>query len=96
MAEKNNSDQRNKISCLQIANEKSLLKFFYTFLEGFPFIAENMQSKERFGQFTTYSVVGCLKLNDKKLFQNGSLGAKISLLTSLFKCSFLDNSCCEL
>ena len=36
--------------------------------------------------------LGCEKLNDKKLFQNGSLGVKISLLTSLFKCSFLDNS----
>lgn len=41
---------------------------------------------------TSYFVLGCEKLNDKKLFQNGSLGANTSLLTSLFKYSFFDKS----
>ena len=40
----------------------------------------------------SYLLRGCMKLNDKREFQNGSLGERTSLLTSLLRCSFFARS----
>ena len=40
----------------------------------------------------SYLLRGCMKLNDKREFQKGSLGERTSLLTSLFRWSFLARS----
>ena len=40
----------------------------------------------------SYLLRGCMKLNDKREFQKGSLGERTSLLTSLWRWSFFARS----
>ena len=40
----------------------------------------------------SYLLRGCMKLNDKREFQKGSLGERTSLLTSLLRWSFFARS----